>query len=272
MCRSAAYYCKTSQKQRKRPVGYRWCSLTKAKRAYNTFQRKCLAIVCSVLPLRLYLKGTLLIIRNDLNLLWWFLNLEATTGRRWWIRLSEFDFEVVHRDGVKHQAVEAQSRIPTDGTDNKPLEEEFPALGLAGSTKMDDTTTTIFALEANKNTPANSVTNTDGTDTTPPTLAEFINAQFADELCKNATRWLSQIGTEFKFNKDGALVRRAPIDIALQKLVQQSLRQRLLNLSNPPSLCGHPGQRCMYDTIRRVYYWPNMASNVCKTESSCQLC
>lgn len=66
--------------------------------------------------------------------------------------------------------------------------------------------------------------NADGTDATPQTLAEFIAVQFADGICPIAIGQLGQAGTEFIFNKDGVLVKRASIDGAIQKLLSQSLQ------------------------------------------------
>lgn len=60
--------------------------------------------------------------------------------------------------------------------------------------KMDSKATSIFALEAHTSTHAQSVTDANGTDATPSTLAEFITAQFADALCQNVARQLGQGG------------------------------------------------------------------------------
>lgn len=57
-------------------------------------------------------------------------------------------------------------------------------------------------------------------------------------------------------------MRHAPIDEALQMLVPQSLRQQSLNTLHHAPLSGRSKQHCMYDTMRRDYYWPNMARNL----------
>lgn len=204
----------------------------------------------------------------------WILNFTDATERieQWQHLLSEFEFNFVHHAGVKHQAADALSRLPIDGTYNTRLKDEPLALVIASGEKMHDTRTPIFSFEAHTSTPMQSVTDTDVTNATSPILAEFITAHSADEFCQNFARRLDQAGTEFTLEKEGVLVRCTPIDGALQKPVPQSLRHCLLNLSHDPSISGHPGQRCMYDTMRKDYFRPNMASNVYRTVNNCYSC
>lgn len=87
----------------RRPIGYWSHSLNHAEKTYDTTQRKCLSTVWSVLMLRLYLERTRFAIRTDHDSLKWTLNLTDNTGRlaRWCLCLSEHDFDVVHRTGIK---------------------------------------------------------------------------------------------------------------------------------------------------------------------------
>lgn len=110
------------QKQRDetvRPVGSWSRALNDTKKQYDTTHRKCLAIVWSVLVLRPYLKINRSTIRTGRDSLKWILNLSDSTGRfaRWRLCLSEFEFDVVHKAGVKHQAADALSRLPATGAD-----------------------------------------------------------------------------------------------------------------------------------------------------------
>lgn len=78
--------------------------------------------------LRLYSGGRRLTIRTDHGCFKWILNLADTSVRwaRWRLCLPEFEFNVLHRAGVKHQAVDALSRMPTGGADTTPIEDEIP--------------------------------------------------------------------------------------------------------------------------------------------------
>lgn len=144
----------------------------------------------SVLLLRPYFNGKRLTIRTDHNSLRLILNVADATGRssRWLLSQSEFDFDVKHCTHVKHQAVDAQLRLRTDGADNTPLEDDLPVLVIASGEEMDDTNTTIPALEAHKSAPAQTVTNFGGTGTAPLTLKEFIAAQSADGFRQNSAK------------------------------------------------------------------------------------
>lgn len=50
-----------------------------------------------------------LTIRTDQDALRWILNMAYATGKlaRWKLRLYLFEFDVVHLDGIKHQAEDA---------------------------------------------------------------------------------------------------------------------------------------------------------------------
>lgn len=71
-----------------------------------------------------YLEGIGFIVRTDHNSLKWVLNLTEITDKleRWHLRISEFDFDVIHRAGIKHQAADTRSRLRTNWEDNTPLE------------------------------------------------------------------------------------------------------------------------------------------------------
>lgn len=107
--------------------------------------------------------------------------------------------------------------------DNTLLNYELPVLVTAIGKKMDDSNTPIFALETHTSTPAQSVSDADGTENPSPTLAEFMAAQSADKCYQNDARQLGQAGTELTLNMEGLLVRRAPINDALQNFMPQSL-------------------------------------------------
>lgn len=46
----------------------------------------------------------------------------------------------------------------------------------------------------------------------------------------------------------------------------------VIHLSNRSNLAGQPGQTCLYNHIRKVYYWPQMAVLIMDTVRECTQC
>ena len=275
-----------------RPIGYWSRSLTKAEKNYSATERECLAIVWSVLLLRPYLEGAPFVIRTDHDSLRWLLNIADVSGRlaRWRLRLSEFDFEVVHRPGVKHQAADALSRMQTNGEDASRMDDEIPCF-LAEhhrDTEAIETVATVICgnetlpervidwpkpskriamegvmaiVEEDKNVEAISV-------------EEFLQEQARDPYCQERMEklGLEEEGAVFEIDQFGILCRRAKLDGAMQKVVPKTLRDRLLYLSHYPRLAGHPGQSTMYNSLRRQFFWPFMANDVYQMVKECRSC
>lgn len=89
--------------------------------------------VWAVLLLGVYLEGCTYITRMDCHALSWIMNLTDATEKLacWRLRLLEFDFDIVHRRGVKHQVIDAVFRILITSADNTELEEEIPVMMVA---------------------------------------------------------------------------------------------------------------------------------------------
>lgn len=76
-------------------------------------------MIWEIQMLRTYLEGRCFTIRTDHDALRWILNMADATGKlaRFCQRLQELEFDVVHREGIKHQAADALSRLGTKGED-----------------------------------------------------------------------------------------------------------------------------------------------------------
>ena len=115
------------------PLGFWSRTLSSAEKNYDTTNKECLAVVWAVLSLRPYLEGTRFLIRTDHDALKWLLNLTTPSGRllRWKLRIQEYDYDITHRPGAQHKAADALSRIRTDGTDQRPLDDGIPTINVA---------------------------------------------------------------------------------------------------------------------------------------------
>ena len=112
------------------PIGFWSKSLNAAEKNYSATERECLAVVWGMTSLRPYVEGQKVTVRTDHDALQWLLTLDDPSGRlaRWRLRLSEFSMEIVYRKGRKHQVPDALSRIPHEGEDDTPIDDEIPGI------------------------------------------------------------------------------------------------------------------------------------------------
>lgn len=118
-----------------RPTWYWSSSLNHVGRAYYTTHRELFALTWAVLLLQANLEGSHFTIRTDHNAFEWLLNLTDWTGKlvRWRLRLSEFQFNVSHHAGTKHQAPDALLWLKTTGTDQMSIDDDTPVLCITPS-------------------------------------------------------------------------------------------------------------------------------------------
>ena len=269
-----------------KPVGYWSRTLNSAEKAYSPTERECLAVVWSVTKLRPYIEMTKFTVRTDHNALRWLMNIDDPTGRliRWRLRLSEFDYTIAYRPGRVHQVSDALSRIPTEGVDTQPLDDDIPCLlvGDEDSFDVDEVEEPDFfdpfRARHEADTPLSrgeSVVLTAPVRVShePIKLGEWLEEQKTDEFCTHVlSRQSLTKDSSFFEDDDGLLLRKSPLDGASQLLVPASLRPRLLSMCNRSVLAGHPGQTRMYDTMRLSYYWPQMAADIAATIRNCNTC
>lgn len=162
---------------------------------------------------------------------------------------------MVHRAGVKQESADALSWLSTWGTNQTPLEHDFPVAFISNTddTKRECPTN---VLEGFTNTIMS--VKSEPTRINTSTLAGLNKAWSEDVLCEQAVKQVECSGTELYLSKDGEIIRCAPIPEAVQKWVPQLMRQPLLYLTHYPALDGHSEQRRMHETMRMDQYRPNM--------------
>ena len=106
---------------------------------------------------------------------------------------------------------------------------------------------------------------------TPIGIEELVREQATDDLCRRLRTNFSARSL-FDVDERGLLVRIAPLDGARQIVVLTALVARLLHLEHYPRTVAHPGVTRMLRTIRRTYFWPNMAEDVLETVRQCDAC
>ena len=116
-----------SQKQdgRLKVIAYASKLFNKAQKNYSTYDRELLACVTFIDHFRHYLLGKNFELRTDHSALTSLFSSPEPKGRRarWLERLTDYQFNIVHRSGTKHSNADALSRVPSSPAES---EEECP--------------------------------------------------------------------------------------------------------------------------------------------------
>lgn len=106
----------------------------------------------------------------------------------------------------------------------------------------------------------------------PPSFQEFFKEQLSVSFCQVTFRSVETPHSDFSVYKHGLSVLCFPVNECIRAVVPQLFRQRVLYLSHYPPIAEHPGQRRMYDSLRREFYWPYMAHDAYTTLDACKSC
>jgi len=95
-------------------IAYASRTMMPAERKYETTRKELLAIVTGLKHFRQYLLGRHIIIRTDHAALSWLRRTAEPMPQlaRWLTYIEQFDYEVLHRPGVRHGNADALSRRP----------------------------------------------------------------------------------------------------------------------------------------------------------------
>ena len=97
-------------------IAYASRTLSKAEQKYETTRKELLAVVNGLKQFRQYLLGGHFVIRTDHAALSWLRRTPEPMPQlaRWLTFIEQFDYEVVHRPGIKHGNADGLSRRPPD--------------------------------------------------------------------------------------------------------------------------------------------------------------
>ena len=97
-----------------RVIAYASKHLNAAQRNYSTTERECLSIVVWVKRFHPYLHGSQFTVVTDHHSLKWLFSIKEPQARlaRWGLALQEYNFDIQHRAGSKHQNADAMTRPP----------------------------------------------------------------------------------------------------------------------------------------------------------------
>lgn len=117
----------------------RWSRNLNAQGRYlNSTHLEYLTVDWTMPVSRSHLKSPTLTLDTDHHAPRWILNLTDATGElvRWRLRVIDPDFQNVHRAGIKHQAADAFSCLPTNGSFRTLLEDDIPASAVTQANKQ----------------------------------------------------------------------------------------------------------------------------------------
>ena len=84
------------------------------EKKWTITELECLAVIVGMETFKHYLKNNKFTVYTDHKALQWLHKTKDPTGRlgRWVLRIQEFNYEIVHREGKRNQNADAISRIP----------------------------------------------------------------------------------------------------------------------------------------------------------------
>lgn len=91
---------------------------------------------------------------------------------------------------------------------------------------------------------------------------KFLFEKSKEDFCNQIILILCISNSAFSHEKDCFLVRSSKIYSSIQKPVLVKFRERMLHLSHYPILAGLFGGLKMYDTMKRSFYWPQIAEKL----------
>lgn len=183
---------------------------------------------------------------------------------RWRVRLSEFDFDVLYKKGALN--TQADGLLCLGMTTEAVYTAELhitcfmvAVLDDGAEILTDDLCDDIFVAKPSE-PPAGSFV--------PITHEDMIREQQSGSFC---TQIRSQLKgghqTPFLVYDQEYLVRL--IECQTQIVVPHALQQRILHLSHFSEVGAHPGERKLYLTLRRDFYWPTTAFDCYAVRCSC---
>lgn len=105
-----------------------------------------------------------------------------------------------------------------------------------------------------------------------PNFCEFTKAQKMNHECHRSAEAVGKPNSTFLYDAVGLLIRVSTINRASQRSVPANLPPRILRLCHYSLLAGNPGERQVYDSMRREFHWSHMANDACSTVRDCQSC
>lgn len=246
-----AVLLQVGEDQQSHPIAFVSRSLTKNERNLGITELECLGCVWALSYLRHLVHGRHVKIVTDHSAIRWLKSIKDPTGKlaRWAIKLSEFQYTVVHRSGSKHKDADCLSRNPVaEGNEADEVDcEEIPTY------LVEPDELRQLQLEDDE-------------------LKELITAVEND----NDTN--IPIGTRRRAKNfsliDGVLYKKNTREVGRDHLlaIPKSLIGEILYNHHSDPLSGHLGTTKTLEKIRERYFWTGQQKDVEKFVRGCPDC
>ena len=263
-----------------RVVAYASRTLSRAERRYCVTRKELLEVVTFLKHFRPYLLGRHFTLRTDHGSLTWLARFKEPEGQlaRWLEKLQEYDFNILHRPGKRHQNADALSRIPctqcgreshsSDDPPDTPLSDKVTgAISQPQPTNLQERSTAELRELQLQDSSIGFVLKARENDDKPTSQQVKGMSLTVRRLCQLWDRLKCQDGQLWRIYDDGAGKNER-----MQLVVPSSLRKEILHEIHQGVVSGHLGEQKMLDQIKERFYWPGMAEDIpnwCQTCASC---
>ena len=263
--------------------------LSRTERRYCITRRELLAVIHFIKLYKHYLIGKKFLVRTDHAALKWLKSFKHAEGQvaRWLQQLEEYDFEIEHREGRKHQNADGLSRGPCpqcqlEHEGEKIRRGRHPTVYSQVVTRSK--TKTTETIDKSSNWLASFNLNTE----------MFKEKQASDPVLSEVSTWvkdgarpefskISPYGLEVKFYwsqfdslcfKQDLLVRKLEQQDGdkIQVLVPPSLREIVMTECHSVLTAGHLGRTKTTANVKRRFLWPGMRKDIQLFVQSCDSC
>ena len=238
----AGILMQTDQQGVSRPVSYFSRATTECEAKYHSYELEALAVVTSLDRFRHYLLNKHFLILTDCD------SLRLTQEKRniipriarWWLRLSEFNFDIEYRKGKQMAHVDALSRVPVEiGENAETIADKVLTVGIDhydwfATLQQQDS----FLVEIRKIL--------DGTEKFDGKKNKTNNFKLRD-------------GRVYKITNDGE-----------KFVVPRGVRWRIIKMAHDD--LGHGAEKKTIDYIGKYFWFPSMKHVVKKYLASCIDC
>ena len=268
-----------SQENDRCVVAYASRVLTKQERQYCATRREMLALIWAIQYFKPYLWGRPFKVRTDHSALKWLKNFKDPHGQvaRWLEILSEYDFAVEHRPGLKHGNADSLSRLPCKqcGASQDQVENQCSLeAALAQATESD------LALWLPILTPTDQETLQNNDPALSKVMVWVESNSFPKSFTNDGGYWLQTLWAQQKYLvlQNGILYRRwedipgKGLNKCLQFVLPQDLVPTVLEqLHNAPS-GSHLGVSKTVEKVCHRFYWPGQRRDIERWCAACESC